>query len=275
MKKIEINEQKQIMIEILEYFDKICRLNNIKYSLIGGSLIGAIRHKGIIPWDDDIDVILTKENYDKIIEVLKNDKSSRFKLLFGDIQKDYYYPFPKLVDTRTYVVEPLSLKQINEYGIYIDIFCYNYVSNDEKVRNQTVKKIKFWNGLISRKKVGIKNKKFLMNLARNIISSIIGSKKLIKIVNKIYEDNKNLNSKFVISNWPIYANEKEIQLSKNVTSYVDMPFENINAMIFKNYDKILNTTFGDYMKLPPINERKCHGLIAYWRDDENEKEIKK
>ena len=68
MKKIELKEQKKIMIELLEYFDKVCRENNIKYSLIGGSLIGAIRHKGIIPWDDDIDVILSKNEYLKLKE---------------------------------------------------------------------------------------------------------------------------------------------------------------------------------------------------------------
>lgn len=273
MKKITTKEQKQIMIGILKYFDEICRKNNIKYSLIGGSLIGAIRHKGIIPWDDDIDVILTRENYEKIINILKHKNDSKYMLLDNEICSDYFFPFPKLVDIETFVIEPLSLKQIDSYGIYIDIFCYTNISDIKRERLKTIKKIKFWNGLISRKKFNIKNKKFLMNLTRNTISTIIGSKNLIKKVNKIYEKNKNLDSDYVVSNWPIYANEKEIQLSKNVKEYIDVPFESINAMIFKNYDEILKTTFGDYMKLPPKEKRVCHGLIAYWRDkDENVEE---
>ena len=106
MKKIEIDEQKKIMVEILEYFDKVCRENNINYSLIGGSLIGAIRHKGIIPWDDDIDVILTRENYLKIISLLEKENDNRFKILTQNTCNDYSFPFPKLIDKRTYVVEP-------------------------------------------------------------------------------------------------------------------------------------------------------------------------
>ena len=78
MEKINIVEQKKIMVEILAYFDKVCRQNNINYSLIGGSLIGAIRHQGIIPWDDDIDVILSRDNYLIIIEILEKDDDARF-----------------------------------------------------------------------------------------------------------------------------------------------------------------------------------------------------
>ena len=88
MKKINIVEQKKIMVEILAYFDKVCRQNNINYSLIGGSLIGAIRHQGIIPWDDDIDVILSRDKYLKIIEILEKDDDARFKILTKNNTKD-------------------------------------------------------------------------------------------------------------------------------------------------------------------------------------------
>ena len=70
-KEITIDEQKKILIKILAYVDNICRKNNIKYSLIGGSLIGAIRHNGFIPWDDDIDIILMPKEYKKLICALK------------------------------------------------------------------------------------------------------------------------------------------------------------------------------------------------------------
>ena len=132
MKKINIVEQKKIMVEILAYFDKVCRQNNINYSLIGGSLIGAIRHQGIIPWDDDIDVILSRDNYLKIIEILEKDDDARFKILTKNNTKDYFFSFPKLVDKRTYVVEHQNLEQISEYGIYIDIFSYNFMPNSQK-----------------------------------------------------------------------------------------------------------------------------------------------
>ena len=275
MKKIELNEQKKIMIELLEYFDRICRENNIKYSLIGGSLIGAIRHKGIIPWDDDIDVILSKSEYLKLIQILENMNDSRYKLLTINNCRGYNFPFPKLVDKRTFVVEPRLLNQIKEYGIFIDIFSYSNTSNSEKIRIKDFKKIKLLNSMMSRTKLDFKNDGFKQNFLRlnkNILSKIIGYRNIIKFLNNIYNKYNNVDTDYVVSNWPVYNINKEVQKSKNIIEYTDVEFENMKIMIFKNYDEILRTTFGDYMQLPPENQRKAHGLIAYWRDnDENAK----
>ena len=275
MKKIELKEKKKIMIELLEYFDKVCRENDIKYSLIGGSLIGAIRHKGIIPWDDDIDVILSKSEYLKLIQILENMNDSRYKLLTINNCRGYNFPFPKLVDKRTFVVEPMLLNQIKEYGIFIDIFSYSNTSNSEKIRIKDFKKIKLLNSMMSRTKLYFKNDGFKQNFLRlnkNILSKIIGYRNIIKFLNNIYNKYNNVDTDYVVSNWPVYNINKEVQKSKNIIEYTDVEFENMKIMIFKNYDEILRTTFGDYMQLPPENQRKAHGLIAYWRDnDENAK----
>lgn len=270
MKKIELEEQKKIMIRILEYFDKVCRENNIKYSLIGGSLIGAIRHKGIIPWDDDIDVILSRKEYLKIIDILEKKEDSRFKLLTRNTCKDYFFPFPKLIDKRTYVIEPQNLEQISEYGIYIDIFSYSNVSNEEKERVKDVKKIKLLNSMMSRKKLNLKTdglKQNFLRVNKNILSKIIGYSCICKKLDSIYGKYNEVHTNYVISNWPIYKLEKEIQNSNNIKEFIDIKFETICVMIYKNYDEILKTTFGNYMQLPPENKRKSHGLIAYWRED--------
>lgn len=275
MKKIELKEQKKIMIELLEYFDKVCRENDIKYSLIGGSLIGAIRHKGIIPWDDDIDVILSKSEYLKLIQILENMNDSRYKLLTINNCRGYNFPFPKLVDKRTFVVEPKLLNQIKEYGIFIDIFSYSNTSNSEKIRIKDFKKIKLLNSMMSRTKLDFKDDGFKQNFLRlnkNILSKIIGYRNIIKFLNIIYNKYNNVDTDYVVSNWPVYNINKEVQKSKNIIEYTDVEFENMKIMIFKNYDEILRTTFGNYMQLPPENQRKAHGLIAYWRDnDENAK----
>ncbi len=275
MKKIELKEQKKIMIELLEYFDKVCRENDIKYSLIGGSLIGAIRHKGIIPWDDDIDVILLKSEYLKLIQILENMNDSRYKLLTINNCRGYNFPFPKLVDKRTFVVEPRLLNQIKEYGIFIDIFSYSNTSNSEKIRIKDFKKIKLLNSMMSRTKLDFKDDGFKQNFLRlnkNILSKIIGYRNIIKFLNNIYNKYNNVDTDYVVSNWPVYNINKEVQKSKNIIEYTDVEFENMKIMIFKNYDEILRTTFGNYMQLPPENQRKAHGLIAYWRDnDENAK----
>lgn len=275
MKKINIVEQKKIMVEILAYFDKVCRQNNINYSLIGGSLIGAIRHQGIIPWDDDIDVILSRDNYLKIIEILEKDDDARFKILTKNNTKDYFFPFPKLVDKRTYVVEHQNLEQISEYGIYIDIFSYNFMPNSQKERTKAVKKIKLYNSMMSRKKLNFKKEGIKQNFLRfnkNMISKVIGYDSIYKKLEKIYNKYSKNKSDYVVSNWPIYDISKEIQKSNSIAEYINVSFENIQVMIFKNYDEILKTTFGDYMQLPPEDKRKSHGLEAYWRNYNEEKE---
>ena len=102
MKKMTEKEAKQCMINILSYIDNICRKNKINYSIYYGSLIGAIRHKGIIPWDDDIDIILLKEDYDKLIKILKT-QNNEYKILDETTDTKCVLPFAKLVNTKTYI----------------------------------------------------------------------------------------------------------------------------------------------------------------------------
>lgn len=272
MNRMSLKEQKKIMIEILSYFDNICRANNINYSLIGGSLIGAIRHKGIIPWDDDVDVILDKDSYEKVIKILL-ENNGRYKLLYHKNDSKYFPPFPKLVDTHTIVVEPQLLDSIDNYGVYIDIFCYNNTSNDPRERVKHLKKIKLLNSMLSRKKLDFKNLPISQNIKRffkNTISKIIGYKKLNVLVEKENNRYNKETTEYVVSNWPIYGIDKEIQNSKNIIKYKNTKFENLEVMIFENYDEILRTTFGNYMELPPEEKRTCHGLEAYWRDNNEE-----
>ena len=267
MKKISNEEHKKIMLDILKYFDKICRDNQINYSLIGGSLIGAIRHKGIIPWDDDIDVILDFNNYQKVIDILRNSNGN-YKLLCHKYDPNYYPPFPKLIDTRTFAKEEQLLDPIENYGIYIDIFCYNNTSNNEKKRKKHLKKIMLINSMLSRKKIQLKKYGIVQNfkrLCKNMISKIIGYTKLNKLIEAENNKYNKEETEYVISNWPIYGYQKEIQNKKNIKKYIDVKFEDMTAMVFKEYDEILKTTFGNYMKLPPENKRTSHGLEAYWR----------
>ena len=106
-KQITSKEQKQLQVLMLEFVDKICRKNNIKYSAIGGTLIGAIRHKGFIPWDDDIDIILTKNNYDKLKRILDKETGRYRTLKYG--QGGECFSFTKLIDTNTHLMEKRQL----------------------------------------------------------------------------------------------------------------------------------------------------------------------
>ncbi len=268
MKTIKIEEHKKILLDILKYLDKVCRDNNIKYSLCGGSLIGAVREHGIIPWDDDIDVILTKSEYEKLIKTLKKVKNSKFKILTYKLNNTYYYPFAKIVDNET-ILEEKDCKKIENYGIYIDIFTYNNLPENKILKKIHCSFIRFFMKLIqSSYYINIsKDKKFYyLRKIKNKICNFIGHKRLLKIYTFICNFYNNKKSKECISNWPIYNMKNEIQKKSDTIKYIDIDFNGINVMIFENYDNILKKTFGDYMELPPKEERKAkHDSKIYWR----------
>ena len=259
---ITSSEQKALLLDMLKYVDGICRKNHINYSLVGGSLIGAIRHQGFIPWDDDIDIILMHDDYLKLQWVLSNEKG-RYLLLTPTGFKKYRYPFPKLIDTKTMIKEK-GRRDIENYGVFLDIFEYHYVPN-----NKTLARIHYVNQICIKKFFALasldprKSKGFL-GTAASFFSCLVP----IALLKRTYicHCTRRKPTNYVVSNWPAYGLRKEKQLAKNTKEYIDMPFEDMKAMVFKDYDGILKTTFGDYMKLPPVSQRKTtHEMDILWR----------
>ena len=266
MKKMTEKEAKQCMINILSYIDNICRKNKINYSIYYGSLIGAIRHKGIIPWDDDIDIILLKEDYDKLIKILKT-QNNEYKILDETTDTKCVLPFAKLVNTKTYI-EQDNMNKDNNMGLFVDIFCFNnFPDKDKKLY---YKKIIFYKLLID----GLNYKNFkkgedyyYLKKVRNIIAKIFGKKYLMKKYIKLCNKYNYCKTNRVISNWPEYYNplEKEIVNKSEFKNFIRVDFENIKVMITKDYDILLKRYFGDYMTPPPKEKRINHGFNAYWR----------
>ena len=151
MKKLSLKEIQEIQLNILIFLDKICKENKIKYYLSSGTLLGAVKYKGFIPWDDDIDVILFRDDYMKLMKVLKNQVEN-YKLLSIYNTKDYYYAFAKLVDTNTVLTE--NAKKIKDMGVYIDIVPMDgYISGNI---NKEIKNLRFIRNLMV-KRYRIKN----------------------------------------------------------------------------------------------------------------------
>ena len=271
-KMINLEQHKCIMLDILKYFDMICRMNNIKYSLDGGSLIGAIRHNGFIPWDDDIDVILTKENYDKLKEILDKEEG-RYQTL-KDGEGGERFSFMKFVDTKTRLIELEHSDFGKKYGIFIDIFCYYNLPNDENERKRHYKKLSRLRSLLKRPKLNLKDNTLGQYLKKNFkksLSIMIGYRKIKKIFNKMINEYNDIDARYLMSNCPMYGYEKDICLKKDTEEYIDVEFEGLKVMAFKNYDEILRTMFGNYMQLPPESERvPKHNMVMWWREDDNE-----
>lgn len=269
MKQMDLQEMKKIQIEMLKYLDSVCRKNDIKYSLIGGSLIGAIRHKGMIPWDDDIDIILLRDEYNKLVTILENTNSENYKVLTYENTLEYKYPYAKLVDMRTYMYEH-DTNKVADLGVYVDIFAYDYLpaSNFERklwyYKRDIVKRF-------NREK--ILNHSYCNNIKVKVIRMLLkcfptlGNPKCYDKISQQYNKRK---TEYLLSNWPAYGYDKELQFARNFEEFIDGEFEGLKIMIFKNYDDILSTTFGDYMKFPPLEKRVSHHKYdVFWRENIN------
>lgn len=272
MKKIELDEIKKIELDILKFVANVCDKNGINYFLIAGTLLGAIRHDGFIPWDDDIDIALKREDYLKLRDILLNMDDDQFEIIDNSNNPSYFYPFYKVIDKRTLIEEP-DFKHIDNYGIYIDIFAIDGMPNDTKKVNSHYKKIKNTQRLIyylNTKKIVDSNpiKRFGKTLIK-FYAKILGNRKIIYKYNSLCSQYSVDDSALSISNWPIYKVDSEVKPSKLFNNITDHVFENEKFKIPADYDEVLSRSYGDYMTPPPIDKRRIHGILAYYRGEEN------
>ena len=137
MKKIDIKECHKLLLGIAKEFDKICTKHNIPYYMLGGTMLGAIRHKGFIPWDDDMDFGVPNEHYNKLIDILEQELPERYKCFTYKNCESVKSPFAKISDTATRINDPrIKLPLEKQIGINIDIFpLYRCEPNDKKIKN--------------------------------------------------------------------------------------------------------------------------------------------
>lgn len=259
MRELTLNEIQQGSYQVLLKFKQICEENNLRYFLAYGTLIGAIRHKGFIPWDDDIDVWMPRPDYEKFVQYCINNTSELNEescvLKHYKTCKEYIYPIARLVDTR-YRIEYTDAKDYG-LGLFIDIYPLDGVKSGSRKqlrkRKNYIRKISL---------LGANHYVKSPNKFRNIF------KKIYYIFNK----NKNLNK--LIAKWDEEARECEYENSDKVACVVwetkecldKCDFEKsvdveFNGEIFKapqGYDRLLRKTYGDYMQLPPEEERIAH-----------------
>ncbi len=263
----DINEMHSLLLGTLEFIDKVCKENNIKYSVVGGTAIGAIRHKGFIPWDDDVDIGMLREDYEKFLKIMDSGKynETKYKCLhYSPLYPNYYYRFAKMVDTTTSLTESNLIKNEN-MGLYVDIFPFDY-ANLKTIKTLTNKPQRFSTFLLlaSRTKY-IWNKKFFKNfvtLPAYIWAKIFGKKYWI---NKCFNIEKLSNSSpsIFINAFSGCYGLKEVMPKNIYDETISVPFENIKVEIFKNYDTYLFGAYGDYMTPPPPEKRKTHSITVF------------
>lgn len=265
-KELTLKEIQNCELEILKHVHKFCIKNNIKYSLTGGSLLGAIRHNGFIPWDDDIDIVMLRDDYERFLSLYKNN---RFVLYEPRIQKDYYYSYAKVIDSETEMIED-NLLPIKGYGVYLDIFPLDKINDNHIIAFLNINILKIIRkmhalsnySVFPEHKKGLEKDigKFLFNFCK-----YIGFKNFIKLENYIIKFFAKNNTQHVINMYSYYG-IREIFKANYFKDLLYHDFNNIRVYILKEYHKFLSNLFGDYMQLPPREKRITHHRYkAYYK----------
>ena len=260
---VQLKELKSVELKMLCQIDKACRDNGIKYSITGGTLLGAVRHGGFIPWDDDIDILMLRPEYKKFQKIWREILPEQYIFVDAWNNEDYGLTFGKVLDTSTVMKEETIACNNVPAHVFIDVFPIDKTFDDpQKMSRQfkcarRVKTQLLCRGNYYFEQTGIKL--WLYRLRGMMLRTVPKNCFL-----KCYDENidNSIKSKKMISLNGTNKIEKESFPSYLFDEYIDIDFENCKVMSIKKYDEFLTILYGDYMKLPPEAERIPHHFVV-------------
>ena len=266
MKPISDTELKSIQLEIMKHVHNFCESNHINYSLAYGSLLGAIRHKGFIPWDDDIDIVMLRKDHERFLQLYPKH-SDLYKVHSLESDPNYAYAFAKVSDPRTLLVENVNAQNI---GVNIDVFPLDNAFDDLEQSQKYAKKISLLKYLYRLKflqppKKNAPWKRVFMRIGKIAVLPLT-LRKLATKISSYAKSNTNQESKYVVMmvGTTPQATLRQIVERSWFNSYTTVPFEGTQLKIITEFDKYLSHEYGDYMT-PPKNKTSPHTLNnVFW-----------
>ena len=259
MRELSLRELREIEIEILKMFRDFCNENNIQYFLSNGTLLGAVKYGGFIPWDDDVDLFVPRGDYDRMLALFKD--SERYKLLAFERNSAYRYPFAKLCDMTTRKVEE-GYNNGAEIGVDIDIFPLDAWASDLPIAKKEVTRMKLYMFCLGLIKLGRPDSTNVLKCCATAIlmgmCKLLGSEFFIRRIIKLSRKCNVSHSRYVgCKAWCIYGTKEVIpaEVFADVT-YVEFEGETFPAPI--GYDTYLTSLYGDYRSDPPKEKQKTH-----------------
>lgn len=262
----DVSEIQQMELGIMEYIHEVCQKIGVKYFLAYGSLIGAVRHQGFIPWDDDMDICMLREDYEKLQDYLITNPDERYEVLSYKNNLNYVYPFMKVQDNHTYLLEE-DVRIDSNMGIYVDIFPVDGYEDDAKFKNKMTKLIKK-RQLSCYTFKGITNTKSVLNSLLRYVSVIIfyftNTNKYVAQIEELAKSRKV--SDYEQVDYVIYKDmNKPVWRREWLEQVTTGTFEGKKFTIPKKYHEILTSDYGDYMQLPPVEQRVSHHDFKLWK----------
>ena len=260
-----IHDVQKAELYILKEIDEICSRNNICYWGMYGTLIGSIRHKGFIPWDDDLDIAIKREDYEKFIEYFSCEYKGNLEIHLPDNKQEYPFYIARVCD-KNHILKFKDYDYIS--GVFIDIYPFDGLGSEKDKRfwhekQRYIKIIKkcleatMYNGII-----GNTFLKKIINLPLELYSRYKGKSYFVNLIDELSKTYTWENSVYV--GLPVWANNLYFHDKHDFDDFIYVDFEDIKIQIPLNYDKILKEIYGNYMCLPPKEKQlPQHGYKAY------------
>lgn len=274
-KELTMQEIQAVSLEILKQVADLCEELNLRYFLAWGTLIGAVRHKGFIPWDDDVDIMMPRRDYDKLLAHLSSHKLSNLTLFNRQTCPEYPYMISRISDDR-YILEMENEESVG-MGIFIDIYPMDGMGatlEDALAYGAYTDRMSSFCYQATRKHFAIETttSTFRKLIKRPVFwySKLIGKDKFQdNIENYMKKNPKDYDSSEWVGDlvW-LSGGAREILKREWLDEYEMAPFEQYEFRIPKMYDPVLKQTYGDYMKLPPEDERVGHHYYSAYRKED-------
>ena len=276
MKELTTQEIQHLSLDILEDVHQFCKKNGIKYSLAYGSLIGAIRHKGFIPWDDDVDIFMPRQDYERFCKTYHSD---RYKLIC-ESEPDYYLNYGRVYENRQTCIETrLPFAKHYEGGLWIDVFPMDGADDDHdkfiakmrRLQRLWYLQLRYRNALgpFSNVFKAPNLKDFCILLTLKLFCPL---RKKLKEVNDILRTEARQYAFGETTRWSdfccINVKDNNYHLVEEFDEVYETDFDGHRFFILKGYDLVLRRRYGDYMQLPPENQRvsRHRHVTFYWKE---------
>lgn len=261
----ELKKAQSLMLKILLEIDRVCKENDIKYFLSDGTLIGAIRHKGFIPWDDDLDIGMLRADYDKFCSIADKVLGDDFLLQSYNNDHGYGLSYNKVILKETLWLEKRSEKTNRKYtGLFVDIFPYDKIPNEKNIQKKIQYKYENLNYfiLVKTNYYPLESNSFIKMFIKKIILKFTTLSYLVKKREKLIVKYKALDRDYLYTKFGgnFYKN---ITSPSNVEEYLNVEFENNLFPVPKGYDEVLTNLYGEYLVLPPKEKQQNHGIFDY------------
>lgn len=263
----------QILFQILDFFEQ----NQIRYFTSGGTTLGSVRHGGFIPWDDDIDLYIPRADYDRMLQLSANRTIGKNIRIYRPGDKNYIYPFAKACNTSTRLNEQNIRRREQDIGIFIDLFPLDQFYDHPARRALLILQSKWLNSLLvsASDQVNLSQKGSFRRLAKDVVRTLqkplakaIGIRRLTCAI-----DNLGRRTAKVPCHWVgdlVWCNGgRDFYPSDYFASGVEGTFEGRTIQNPVGYHAYLQKLYGDYMQLPPENQRVMHGFTGWYLDEED------